>query len=362
MTVDSEKPAQLNSSLEDAINRALEKNSQKQGPDNLIDDASEPIRLVEDEDTGDRLLIYSTESGVQVEFHFLKDSLWMSQSQIAELFDRDVASISRHIRNILDENELEESTSLQKVQRSLGRPLTIYSLDMIISIGYRVSSKQATMFRKWATDKLVRFATKGFVVDTERLKDPDNFDHFLDLQEIIREIRASEKNLYKEVRRICSLCQDYGLLTEKEKSGFFATVQNKLHFAVTGMTGAEIRMHRAKASQPLMGLMSYSGDRPTQKDILTAKNFLGEAEVKDLNRFTGMLLDYFAQETDLRRLVAMRDASEKLDKFITNNERPLLRGKGSVSKLAADKNVKKQYALYKEKLRAVAQEKSMRDD
>ena len=231
-----EKPVKLDMSFEEALSRVAA--TDKAEVDILAShvDSSEPIHLVEDEDTGDKLLIHSTDGGIRLEFHYLSDTLWMSQSQISDLFQRDVASISRHISNILSEDELDESTSLQKVQRSMGRPLTIYSLDMIISVGYRVSSKQATMFRRWATDKLVQFATKGYVVDVERLKDPDNHDHFRDLQELIREIRASEKNLYKEVRRICALCQDYDLLSDKQKSTFFATVQNKLHYAVTGLS------------------------------------------------------------------------------------------------------------------------------
>jgi len=326
-------------------------------------DVSDPVHLIEDEATGDRFLIYASENGIQAELHYEGQTLWMTQSQIAELFYRDVSVISRHISNILGEGELDEKGNLQKMQiASSTKPVTLYSLDMIISIGYRVESKQATMFRKWATDKLVQFATKGFVVDADRLKDPENFDHFQELRELIRDIRASETNVYKEVRRICSLCNDYHDLTEQQKNAFFATIQNKLHYAVTTMTGAEIRKQRAIASEPNMGLTTWSGDHPTQKDVLTAKNFLGETEIQDLNRFTGMLLDYFEQETDLRRLVTMNDAETKLDTFIRNNERPLLRGKGSVSKVDADRHAKAQYALFNEQRRAIAHEASMKGD
>lgn len=159
--------------FEEALRRVSQTDKSEVDVIASLPEDEEPIHLVEDEDTGDRLLIHSTQDGVQVEFRYLSDTLWMSQSQIADLFGRDVATVSRHIRNIIDEGELDESTSLQKVQRSMGRPLTIYSLDMIISVGYRVSSREATMFRKWATDKLVQFATKGYVVDVERLKDPE---------------------------------------------------------------------------------------------------------------------------------------------------------------------------------------------
>ncbi len=312
----------------------------------------EPVRLVEDANTGDRFLIYGTESGVQIELRYEGDGLWMTQARMAELFGRDVSVISRHIGNIISDGELSIKSNLQSMQiASSDRPVTLYSLDMIISVGYRVSSKQGTMFRKWATEKLVQFATKGFVVDSERLKNPDNADHFAELREIIRDIRASEANVYREVRGICALCSDYEMLSDREKVVFFAKVQNKLHYAVTSMTGAEIRTSRADADQPSMGLTSWSGDRPRQRDVLTAKNFLGQDEIRDLNRFTGMLLDYFEQETDLRRLVVMADAEGKLDTFIRNNERPLLHGSGRVSKRSADEHAKQQYEAFNEQRR-----------
>lgn len=311
-----------------------------------------PVHLTEDEHTGDRFLIYSDAHGLQVQLHYEGDALWMTQAQLAALFGRDVSVISRHISNILEDGELDSESNLQKMQiASSTKPVTLYSLDMVISVGYRVASKEATMFRKWATEKLVQFALKGFVVDVERLKNPDQRDHFAELREIIREIRASEANLYKEVRQICSLCSDYHLQTEKDKNLFFATIQNKLHYAVTGMTGAELRIHRADANLPSMGLNSWSGEHPLSKDVYTAKNYLGDAEIRDLNRFTGMLLDYFEQETDLQRLVTMDDARSSLDKFIRNNERPLLTGPGTTSKSAADAYVKEQYQIFAEKRR-----------
>lgn len=324
--------------------------------------APSSVVLVEDENTGDRFLLYTTEAGIQVRLAYEGDQLWMSQAQIAELFGRDISRISRHISNIFEEGELNEETSLRKAQTTQGRPSVLYSLDMVISVGYRVSSRQGTLFRKWATAKLVQFATKGFVVDSERLKSPEARDHFQDLKEIIRDIRASEYQLYKEVRRICALCSDYESLTDQDKYLFFATVQNKLHYAVTGMTGAEIRMQRADAKRDHMGLVSWTGNHPTQRDALTAKNYLGEPEIRDLNRFTSMLLDYFEQETDLQRLVVMQDAEQKLDRFIQNNERPLLMTAGSVSKSQADEHTKQQYNLYKEHLRRLAHEQSLDED
>ncbi|WP_018689862.1 RhuM family protein [Ahrensia kielensis] len=325
---------------------------------NKNDFEQEPVHLTEDHTTGDRFLIYSTEAGVNVEIQFKGERLWMTQTQIAELFNVDRSVISRHLRNVYDDKELEESATSAKIAqvrlegaRSVSREVSVYDLNTVISVGYRVSSKQATAFRVWATQKLVQFATKGFVVDAERLKDPDNHDHFKELREIIRDIRASEANVYKEVRAICALCSDYEMHDDKAKNQFFATVQNKLHYAVTSMTGAEIRVNRADHRKPNMGLTTWKGVKPLSSDCNTAKNFLGEAEIRDLNRFTNMLLDYFEQETDLQRLVKMSDAEAALDKFIKNNERPLLNHAGKISKKVADSHVTSEYKIFAENRR-----------
>jgi hypothetical protein len=304
----------------------------------------EPVHLTEDENTGDRFLIYSTSTGIKVRLRFDGDGLWMTQAQISELFGRDVSVISRHIANVLDEGELSEASNLQKVQiASSTRPVILYSLDMVISVGYRVSSGQATLFRKWATGVLVQFATKGFTVDIERLKEPTERDHFRELREIIREIRASEANVYRELRDIILLCSDYASLDESRKNAFFATVQNKLLYAVTGMTAAELRVDRALASKENMGLTTWQKRSPRKADVMTAKNFLGAAEVRDLNRFTNMILDYFEQEAEMRRLVLTSDAEKALDRFIRNNDRQLLKGLGSVSKKDADAHCEAEY-------------------
>jgi len=168
----------------------------------------EPVHLHED-DTGDRFLIYSDGTGPHIEIAYQGDQLWMTQAQIAELFARERSVITKHINNILEEGELPEETSVQKLHKSQGRPTSLYSLDMVISVGYRVASKQATLFRKWATDKLVQFATKGFVIDAPRLKNPEYRDRIAELKEIIRDIRSDEANVYRELRSICTLCQDY---------------------------------------------------------------------------------------------------------------------------------------------------------
>ncbi len=154
-----------------------------------------PVHLVEDPETGDRFLVYGTDKGLQFDIRYEGETLWMTQAQIGQLFGRDVSTISRHIANVLDEGELDEATSLQKLQTTMGRPATLYNLDMVISVGYRVSSAQATLFRRWATSVLVQFARKGFVVDSRRLKQPENADRVAELREIIRDIRSDEANV-----------------------------------------------------------------------------------------------------------------------------------------------------------------------
>lgn len=327
--------------------------------------AAEPVHLKQDEDTGDRFVIYSTASGIEVQLRYERDALWMTQAQIADLFGVERSVITKHLRNIYDEGELDETATSAKIAqvrsegvRKVTREIQCYDLNVVISVGYRVSSKQATMFRVWATDKLVQFATKGFVVDVERLKAPGERDHFKELREIIREIRASEANVYRELRQIISLCSDYEALGEQSKNAFFAATQNKLLYAVTGMTAPEIRRARARAAAENMGLTSWKGRYPNKKDIGTAKNYLGDAEIRDLNRFTNMLLDYFEQETDLQRLVLTADAERAVGKFIENNERPLLRGGGSISKAEADRHCETEY----EKFNDIRKLNYLRDD
>ncbi|WP_082434335.1 RhuM family protein [Devosia sp. A16] len=319
------------------------------------DNSVEPVHLTEDEDTGDRFLIYSTDSGLKVQLRYEGEGLFMSQAQMADLFGVDVRTVSEHVSNVFREGELEEGATIRKFRivrtegtREVAREVNHYNLDVVIAVGYRVSSKQGTMFRKWATDKLVQFATKGFIVDVERLKSPQERDHFRELRELIREIRASEANVYHELKQIISLCSDYAALDDTRKNAFFATVQNKLLYAIAGMTAAELRVERASAAKDNMGLTAWKGRQVRKSDIGIAKNYLGDAEIRDLNRFTNMLLDYFEQETDRRRLVLTSDAEAAVDRFIRNNDRHLLRGAGTVSKREADAHCESEYDKFED--------------
>jgi len=317
----------------------------------------EPVHLQEDEDTGDRFLVYGDGTGTHVEVNYAGDQLWMTQAQIASLYGRDISTISRHINNILDEGELDEATSLQKAQTSLGRPATLYSLDMVISVGYRVASKQATLFRKWATQKLVQFATKGFVIDAPRLKNPENRDRIAELKEIIRDIRSDEANVYRELREICALCQDYDGGSEAWRD-FYKTTQAKLVYAVCSNTPAEVIAKRADASDENMGLRTWPNQNIRKRDVSVSKNYLGESEVRELNRLTNILLDIFEDQVELGRLTLMSEAEILLDRQLKDLGRQVLRTGGSMSmmkaKLLAEKAYTKFDAARKEKRRQEA--------
>lgn len=230
----------------------------------MTGDDIEPIHLKQDTETGDRFLVYATDKGVRLDIRFEGDTLWMTQAQISDLFGKDVSNISRHVANIFEEGELEEATSLQKMQTTHGRPAIVYSLDMVISVGYRVSSRQATLFRKWATGILVQYAKKGFAVDLPRLKQPDSSDRIGELREIIRDIRSDEANVYRELRRICSMCQDYDAKTDSARD-FYQKTQAKLIYAVVSQTPAEIVMSRADHKSENMGLRTWPNDSTSER-------------------------------------------------------------------------------------------------
>jgi len=308
-------------------------------------DENEPVRLVEDEGTGDRFLVYGTDKGLRLDIRYEGETLWMTQAQIAQLFGRDVSTVSRHIANVFEEGELEESTSLQKVQTTSGRPAALYNLDVVISVGYRISSAQATVFRRWATSILVQFARKGFVVDAARLKQPENADRIAELREIIRDIRSDEANVYRELRRICSMCQDYDGTTEAARE-FYQRTQAKLVYAVTSRTPSEIVADRADHTSRNMGLQTWQGDGVRKTDVTVSKNYLAEAEIKELNRLTSILLDIFEDQLDLGRLVTTRDAQTLLEQQLRQLGRSVLRSGGSVKAADAKRLAVEEYEKF----------------
>ncbi|NIJ07611.1 hypothetical protein FHS31_001207 [Sphingomonas vulcanisoli] len=321
----------------------------------------EPVTLQEDEATGDRFLIYSTEKGLRLDIRYEGEALWMTQAQIAELFGVDRSVITKHIANVYAEGELAtEATSAKIAQvrqeggRTIERQIEHYTLDMVISVGYRVSSAQATLFRRWATDKLVQFATKGFVIDSVRLKQPENSDRLAELREIIRDIRSDEANVYRELRRICAMCQDYDGESERARD-FYKMTQAKIVYAVTSLTPAGVIKSRADAKQPNMGLTSWPNDNIRKHDVTVSKNYFGDAEIRELNRLTTILLDIFEDQAELGRLVIMDDAKRILDDQLRSLGRVVLSHGGSISKADADRHAEHQYQRYSEKRKAERQ-------
>lgn len=304
-----------------------------------------PVHLMEDAETGDRFLVYGTEKGFRLDIRYEGETLWMSQAQIAALFGRDRSVITKHISNVIEERELDEATSVQKMHTSQGRPAVLYNLDMIISVGYRVSSTQATTFRRWATAVLVQFAKKGFVVDAPRLKAPENTDRVAELREIIRDIRSDEANVYRELQRICAMCQDYSGADEKARA-FFQHTQAKLIYAVTSQTPAEIIASRADHEVEHMGLRTWPNDTIRKADIIVSKNYLAESELKELNRLTTILLDILEDQLDMGRLVVMADAQSLLDQQLKQLGRTVLRGGGPMSAKEAKRIAEAEYEKF----------------
>ena len=309
------------------------------------DSGAGPVHLIEDERTGGWFLVYGTDNGLRLDIRCEGETLWMTQAQIAQLFGRDVSTVSRHIANVFGEGELVESTSLQKTQTITGRPTVLYNLDVVISVGYRVSSAQATTFRRWATSILVQFARKGFVIDATRLKQPENADRVAELREIIRDIRSDEANVYRELRAICAMCQDYDGTTAVARE-FYQRMQAKLVYAVASRTPSEIIAERADHMRENMGLTAWSGDTIRKTDVTVSKNYLAGREIKELNRLTTILLDIFEDQLDLGRLVVMEDAQALLDRQLVELGRAVLRSGGSMKAADARRIAEAQYEKF----------------
>jgi hypothetical protein len=304
-----------------------------------------PIQLLEDAGTGDRFLLYETGHGVRLDIRYQGDTLWMTQEQIARLFGRDRSVVTKHIANIFGEGELDEESCVQKMHSTAGRPPTLYNLDVVISVGYRVSSVHATFFRRWATGILVRFAKAGFVVDAARLKSPDNVDRVAELREIIRDIRSDEANVYRELKRICSLCQDYDGASAKAQT-FFRQTQAKLVYAVVSQTPAEIVRSRADHQAPNMGLRTWPNENVRKQDVGVSKNYLAESEIRELNRLTTILLDIFEDQADLGRLILIADAANLLDAQLAGLGRAILHHGGSVAADDAKRHAEAEYRRF----------------
>lgn len=301
-----------------------------------------------------QFLIYQAEDGeLKIDVRFEEDSVWLTQQQVAQLFQTSVPNVNMHISNIYEEEELTPEATIKKFltvrtegKREVKRLLDYYSLDMIISVGYRVKSRVATRFRIWATQQLSEFIKKGFLLDDERLKNPDQpFDYFEELERRIQDIRTSESRFYRKITDVYALSIDYDP-TQDISINFFKTVQNKMHWAITGQTAAEIIHNRASADKPNMGLTSYRGAKVRKQDVSTAKNYLNEDELAALNNLVEQYL-IFAQGQAMRRVpMTMQDWLKKLDGFLMINDRDVLNHAGKISHEIAKQLAETEYSKF----------------
>ena len=283
------------------------------------------------------ILFYQTEDGRnRIEVKLEDNTVWLSQSLMAELFQTTKQNISLHIKNIFEEGELDPDSVVKEYLTTAadGKSYSTYyyNLDVIISVGYRVRSHRGTQFRRWATERLREYLVKGFTMDDERLKEGRNIgaDYFDELLERIRDIRASEKRFYQKIRDIYKLAIDYDAEAEETKE-FFQIVQNKLHWAITDKTAAELIAERADSSKANMGLTSWKGSKVRRTDVAVAKNYLSIEEIGELNRIVVMYLDYAEDQARRRKPLYMRDWREKIDAFLKFNERAILKDAGKAS-------------------------------
>lgn len=308
------------------------------------------------------VLLYSDESGKEyVSVIFAEETFWLSQSGMAELFGCTPENILQHLKNIYAEEELAPDATTKKFlvvrregSRDVRRSIDHYNLDAIIAVGYRVNSKKATRFRQWATRTLKEYIQKGFVLNDDLMKNGHPFgkDYFDELLERIREIRASERRAYQKIADVFEQCSyDYDKNSETTKA-FYAFVQNKLHYAVTGKTAAELISERATPDSPTMGLTTWKGapdGKILKSDTLVAKNYLNEKELSRLNRLVTMFIDYAELMAEDEQLMSMQDWLNETDRFLTNNRRKVLDGKGHISREAAAKKVGAVYDEFRKK-------------
>ncbi len=317
-------------------------------------------------------ILYQTEDGkARVECRFQDETIWLSQALMSELFDRSKKTISEHLSNLFDEEEIEENSVVRnfRTTASDGKNYEVlhYNLEAILAVGFRVKSKRGTQFRRWANTRLQEYLVKGFTMDDERLKNPpvDGSgvpDYFDEMLERIRDIRTSERRVYLHVREIFSMAADY-VPTAKDTTVFFKTIQNKLHFAATGLTAAELILGRASAEQANMGLTTWKNaptGRITKADVTVAKNYLSSDEIDGLNRIVTMWLDFAEDQAKRRKQVFLKDWASRLDQFLEFNDRKVLQSKGSRSNKQAKEHAETQYQHFADQRRRFLEAESER--
>ena len=305
-----------------------------------------------------KIIIYSSANGeTKIEVKLENETLWLSQKQMAELFDKDIRTISLHLQNVYNEAELSENQTIQDYwivqkegNKEVKRSIKLYNLDAIISVGYRVNSIRGTQFRIWATQKLKEYIVKGFVLDDNRLAGgKTNKTYFQELEERIRLIRTSEANFYQKVKDIFATSVDYNPQLDYAKK-FFAIVQNKFHFAITGLTASEIISSRIDSTKDNLGLTNWSGEIITRDQAEVAKNYLEELEARRLHLLVEQFLSYAELQSVEERLMSMKDWVKQLDEFLIFNKRQILTNSGSVSHHDMEEKVRVELAKYNQRL------------
>ena len=300
------------------------------------------------------IAIFKTEKEtINVEVLFEDETVWLTQEQMAQLFEKSKSTINEHIKNIFEEKELEEKQAIRKFgisefSSTITKPTNYYNLDVIISVGYRVKSLRGTQFRQWATKRLNEYIRKGFALDDNRLKQLGGGDYWKELMARIRDIRASEKVFYRQVLDIYATSVDYNPRSDTSIE-FFKKVQNKMHFAVHGQTAAEVIYNRADAEKEFMGLKTFEGSKPHLKDAVVAKNYLDEKELRALGQIVSGYLDFAERQAERRQPMTMKDWSEHLDKILTMSGEQLLQGNGSISHEKAIEKATSEYKKYQQK-------------
>lgn len=303
-------------------------------------------------DNQEQILIYQTDDGnTHIDVRLEDETIWLTQNQLVELYQTSKSNVSEHIKHIFEEGELDEDSVVRKfrITASDGKNynVTHYNLDMIISLGYRIKSIIATQFRRWATERLKEYMIKGFMMDDERLKQLGGGNYWRELLDRIRDIRSSEKVLYRQVLDLYATSADYDSKSN-ESIQFFKIVQNKLHYAAHGHTAAEVIYKRADADKPYMGLTSFPGDMPTLKDVKIAKNYLEENELKVLSNLVSGYFDFAEIQAMRKNMMYMRDYIEHLDKILASTGEEVLENAGSISHKQAMEKAVAEYRKYQE--------------
>lgn len=300
-----------------------------------------------------QLILYQTEDGqTQIQVIMQDETVWLTQKEMADLFQRDQSVISRHVNNVFKEGELDEESNMQKMHiANSDKPVTFYNLDVIISVGYRVKSHRGTQFRIWATGTLREYLVKGFVLNDERLEGNER-NYFDELVERVRRIRTSEKQFYRKVLDIFATSIDYDTKTAQAQK-FFAAVQNKFHYAIHGRTAAELITERINSQSPAMGLTNWSGKVVTAKDARIAKNYLQEVELKRLDLLVEQFLAYAELQAVEKRPMYMQQWVNKLDDFLRFNEKEILQHKGKVSRQDMETKVREELQRYHEQQKSL---------